>query len=180
MLDDADAATARGTLGAQAADATLTALAGVVTAANQLIYATGADTFATTSLSAFARTLLDDADAATARGTLGTPAGEDKQLCTAWVNFNGTGVVSIRDSYNVSSIIDNGTGDYRVNLSTSMLNSNYCAVANCSDPNASGGGNSAVNIQTRALSYIDILIAQGGTNGKEDSDSISLVAFGGK
>lgn len=71
LLDDADAATARGTLGAQAADATLTALAGVVTAANQLIYATGADTFATTSLSAFIRTLLDDADAATARTTLG-------------------------------------------------------------------------------------------------------------
>lgn len=71
LLDDADAATARATLGAQASDATLTALAGVVTAANQLIYATGADTFATTSLSAFIRTLLDDADAAAARTTLG-------------------------------------------------------------------------------------------------------------
>ena len=70
LLDDVDAATARGTLGAQAADATLTALAGVTVAANQLIYATGADTFAVTGLTAFARTLLDDVDAATARGTL--------------------------------------------------------------------------------------------------------------
>lgn len=54
----------------QTADATLTALAGVSTAADKLIYATGSDTFTTTDLSSYARTLLDDADAATARGTL--------------------------------------------------------------------------------------------------------------
>lgn len=56
---------------AQPLDATLTALAGVTVAANQLIYATGADTFTVTSLTSFARTLLDDSDAATARNTLG-------------------------------------------------------------------------------------------------------------
>lgn len=56
---------------AQPLDATLTALAGVTTAADELIYATGSDTFATTSFSSFGRTLVDDADAATARTTLG-------------------------------------------------------------------------------------------------------------
>lgn len=56
---------------AQPLDATLTALAGVTTAANTLIYATGADTFSTTSLTAFGRSLLDGADAAAGRTTLG-------------------------------------------------------------------------------------------------------------
>ena len=54
----------------QPLDATLTALAGVSTGANQLIYATGADAFSTTALTAFGRSLLDDADAAAARTTL--------------------------------------------------------------------------------------------------------------
>ena len=52
--------------------------------------------------------------------------------CRAWVNFNGTGTVAIRASGNVSSITDNGTGDYTVNFTTAMPNANYSAVANCS------------------------------------------------
>ena len=45
--------------------------------------------------------------------------------CRAWVNFNGTGTVAIRASGNVSSITDNGTGDYTVNFTTAMPNTNY-------------------------------------------------------
>jgi len=45
--------------------------------------------------------------------------------CRAWVNFNGTGTVAIRDSGNVSSITDNGTGDYTVNFTTAMPDENY-------------------------------------------------------
>lgn len=44
--------------------------------------------------------------------------------CRAWVNFNGTGTVAIRGSGNVSSITDNGTGDYTVNLTTAMPDTN--------------------------------------------------------
>jgi hypothetical protein len=60
--------------GRQPADATLAALAAVVTAADRLIYATGSDTFATAPLTAFARSLLDDANSAAARVTLGLSA----------------------------------------------------------------------------------------------------------
>ena len=46
----------------------------------------------------------------------------------AWVNFNGTGTVAIRASGNVSSITDNGTGDYTVNFTTAMVDANYTPV----------------------------------------------------
>lgn len=46
----------------------------------------------------------------------------------AWVNFNGTGTVAIRASYNVSSITDNGVGDYTVNFATALVDANYAVV----------------------------------------------------
>jgi hypothetical protein len=48
--------------------------------------------------------------------------------CRAWVNFNGTGTAAIRASGNVSSITDNGTGDYTVNFTTAMPDTNYCVT----------------------------------------------------
>jgi hypothetical protein len=58
---------------------------------------------------------------------------EQGQLCKAWVSFNGTSTVTIRAQYNVSSITDNGTGDYTVNFTTALADANYSAVAggNC-------------------------------------------------
>lgn len=70
LLDDADAATAMTTLGAQPADAFLTSIAALGTAADRMIYTTGVDTAAETPLTAFARTLLDDTTATAARTTL--------------------------------------------------------------------------------------------------------------
>jgi len=58
--------------------------------------------------------------------------------CRAWVNFDGTGTVSIRASGNVSSITDNGTGDYTVNFATDMPDSNY-SVATSSDNDGNTG-----------------------------------------
>jgi hypothetical protein len=49
-------------------------------------------------------------------------------LCRAWVNFNGTGTPAIREDGNVSSITDNGTGDYTVNFTTAMPDRNYSVV----------------------------------------------------
>jgi hypothetical protein len=48
--------------------------------------------------------------------------------CRAWVNFNGTGTVAIRASGNVSSITDNGVGDYTVNFTTALPDANYTVV----------------------------------------------------
>jgi hypothetical protein len=53
--------------------------------------------------------------------------------CRAWVNFDGTGTVAIRASGNVSSITDNGTGDYTVNFTTAMPDANYSLNGNNGD-----------------------------------------------
>jgi hypothetical protein len=60
--------------------------------------------------------------------------------CRAWVNFNGTGTVAIRASGNVSSITDNGTGDYTVNFSNSMPDVNY-SVSGSAAWTTAGWGN---------------------------------------
>jgi hypothetical protein len=59
-------------------------------------------------------------------------------LCRAWVNFNGTGTVAIRGSFNVSSITDNGTGDYTVNFTTALSDANYAVVGSCGNGVAGG------------------------------------------
>jgi len=57
--------------------------------------------------------------------------------CRAWVNFNGTGTVAIRASGNVTSLTDNGTGDYYINYTTNMPDGKYSLAGSAS---ASGGG----------------------------------------
>lgn len=70
-------------------------------------------------------------------GSTGTVTVNDAK---AWVNFNGTGTVSIRASFNVSSITDNGTGDFTVNFTNALSNANYVTVVN-------GLGNTGTSIQ---------------------------------
>lgn len=61
------------------------------------------------------------------------PDGTENYKCRAWVNFNGTGTVAIRASGNVSSITDNGTGDYTVNFTTAMPDANYAVTVSSGD-----------------------------------------------
>lgn len=64
--------------------------------------------------------------------------------CRAWVNFNGTGTVAIRASGNVSSITDNGVGDYTVNFITDMADANYGVNGLSSGDTVGYGDTSAV------------------------------------
>ena len=61
-------------------------------------------------------------------------------FCRAWVNFNGTGTVAIRASFNVSSITDNGTGDYTVNFTTAMPDANYAANLSVDEATSDSAG----------------------------------------
>ena len=63
------------------------------------------------------------------KGNLNATGSAPIYACRAWVNFDGTGTVAIRAAGNVSSITDNGTGNYMVNFTTSLPDANYAVVA---------------------------------------------------
>jgi hypothetical protein len=89
---------------------------------------------------------IDSAQVATVSGT--TPL----YMARAWVNFNGTGTVAIRGSGNVSSITDNGTGDYTVNFTTAMSNANY-APALAIQRQTSGVASLSRNVTATSSAY---------------------------
>jgi hypothetical protein len=64
--------------------------------------------------------------------------------CRAWVNFNGTGTVAIRASGNVTSITDNGVGNYTINFTNAMPDNNY-AFAGASGSQTNSGVDNGVN-----------------------------------
>jgi len=65
-------------------------------------------------------------------GTQSIPVDRVAQgTAAAWVNFNGTGTVAIRAAYNVTSITDNGVGNYTLNFTTALAHANYAAKCSC-------------------------------------------------
>ena len=104
--------------------------------------------------------------------------GVERYTARAWVNFNGTGTVAIRGSGNVSSITDNGTGNYTVNFATALTDANHSVVATASYAD-SGGNMATVNIQeggTYSSSAVQLVVQQAsGTN--YDSSTVSVAIF---
>jgi hypothetical protein len=87
---------------------------------------TGNMTFLTNSTERARITAAGDFQYNNGYGSVATAYG-----CRAWVSFNGTGAVAIRASGNVSSITDNNTGDYTVNFTTAMTDTNYTVTGTC-------------------------------------------------
>jgi hypothetical protein len=91
--------------------------------------------------------------------------------CRAWVNFNGTGTVAIRASGNVSSITDNGTGNYTANFTTAMPDVNYGLSSG-----QSAGDTTRNNVILRDLTTASVRVT---TNRMDDSapQDTSIVCF---
>ena len=127
LIDDATAAAARATLEVTPANIGAAASGPLAGSGITGAAASGANTDITSITG----------NAATATKLSNDTGSAPSYSCRAWVNFNGTGTVAIRASGNVSSITDNGTGDYTVNFTTAMQDTGYSAA--CSGRRSASG-----------------------------------------
>lgn len=134
---------------------------------------------------AFMMTFLRTTNVSGARDALGLGSVatlDAKQACTAWVNFNGNGTVAIRDSFNVSSITDDGVGRYTVNFTTAMANANYAPNITVAKNDNSDDGNQQVTIggTTRVPTTAGCPVTVGRGAVSTDTQLVSVQIFGGK
>jgi hypothetical protein len=113
-------------------------------------------------------TLKDDA------GVLATQNGMTG-IAKAWVNFDGTGTVAIRDSFNVSSITDNGTGDYTVNFTTAMPNANYATTGTARSSGFSNG--MTLSTITTSTTSVNVNSTSGSANASLDTSEVCVAIF---
>ena len=111
-----------------------------------------------------------------------TLTNQDVQLAKAWVNFKGTGTVTIRSSYNVSSITDNGTGNFTIAFGSSMSNNFYStqvSVSNLSSsiPQSNTAGTVGAYLQT--LTSVRVAVSDTTGSAYRDPDGLSVNVFGG-
>ena len=99
--------------------------------------------------------------------------------CRAWVNYNGQGTVAIRASGNVSSITDNGTGNYNVNFTTSMPDVNYSTCISASDQFPNIGMCPAIvsDSGAYATNKVQIILINQSTGTYFDSAIVSVQVF---
>lgn len=96
--------------------------------------------------------------------TIQDTSGNEMFTAKAWVNFNGTGTVAIRDSGNVSSITDNGTGNYTVNFTNTLSSADYAAPREVDYDGVTGSGAMTTSeIWSASASAIQIAAIGGST-----------------
>tara|TARA_A100001515_G_scaffold42314_1_gene33381 strand:- start:261 stop:656 length:396 start_codon:yes stop_codon:yes gene_type:complete len=101
------------------------------------------------------------------------------QLVKVWVNFNGTGTIAIRDDFNVASLTDNGTGDYTINFTNAMSDTNYAVALSCSSDESGGSGNRRISSpRTKATNSQRISCNAISNNDAKDTVQTNMVIFG--
>lgn len=84
--------------------------------------------------------------------------------CRAWVNFNGTGTVAIRESGNVSSITDNGTGIYTVNFTAAMPDANYSVVSSSASGTLAANATYPLQAETYNTTSVQVVTRYNGAS----------------
>ena len=102
----------------------------------------------------------------------------------AWVNFNGEGTLAVRDSFNVTSVTDNGTGDYTVNFAANALaNANYCISGSVS---WGAGSRNILNVASKSNSTfvaptttaLKLEVVNYGNGNAYDAGVVGIAVFG--
>jgi hypothetical protein len=96
--------------------------------------------------------------------------------CRAWVNFNGTGTVAIRASGNVSSITDNGTGAYTINLTTAMPDANY-AISGAAGISSGDVSNRVISAFPNTSSSVGVAVTRTSDGAVQDVAFCSVEIF---
>ena len=114
---------------------------------------------------------------------IGTGGINQTRIAKAWVNWNGTGTVAIRDSYNVSSVSDRATGKYTVNFSTAMSDTNYSGAGNAGFNTTNGGAdnfNRCLHFipYTTSAAYANSFIGDASSPSLSDCHVCTLLVFG--
>ena len=101
------------------------------------------------------------------------------QLVKVWVNFDGTGTIAIRDDFNVTDLTDNGTGDYTVNFTNSMSDTNYAVVLTVASDETGGSGNRRIGSpRTKATNSQRISCNKASNSDAADGVQINMVILG--
>lgn len=96
-----------------------------------------------------------------------------------WLNFNGTGVIAIRDSFNVSSIADGGTGLYGVTYSAARSNNQYTVSGQCRTPGVVNGMFQSPNVTSdQGVSASNILSLNSNPIAAQDTELVYLLLHG--
>jgi hypothetical protein len=124
----------------------------------------------------------EDQDAATKASVdaaiAAIPTTDPQQLCKAWISFNGTGTIAIKDSYNIASITDNGTGNYTITFDVDFANVNYVLAGTCG-----GGSNESVAVTygitpTKAVGSCVIKTVISSNHVANDCTEVNVMFFG--
>ena len=90
-------------------------------------------------------------------------------LCKAWIDFNGTGTIATRDSFNVTSITDGGTGIYTVTIANDMGNVNY-STTGAAGENDDSGGNRSLGLRARAAGSQNVRGFRDGVSAEDEPE----------
>jgi len=100
-------------------------------------------------------------------------------VCKVWINLDGTGTIAIRDDEGVSSVTDNGTGDYTITFDTAFANDDYCAVTGQSRyNNATFNNNTGIQITSQTTTIIRVITWRPSDEAVIDHEIANVAIFG--